>query len=116
MENNTAEEGGGIQIRLFGFSTKNRIFAGSALVVGNKAHNGGGMYISFTNFSEQNAVELDLIYIMNNTLSSSTDFCMGGGIALAFAAGTVTLPSNNAVVINRTLFGAPKVPLYCFQI
>ena len=104
VENNTAVGGGGIQIHLLDFSANNSIFAGLVFVLGNKAHAGGGMYISFTDFSEQNTVELYGVYITNNTLSPTTKACMGGGVLLLFAAGNVTMPTNNAVVIHNTYF------------
>ena len=102
--NNTAAVGGGIQIHLLGFSTRNKISAEFVLVFGNNAHDGGGMYISFRDFSEQNAVHLEVVYIARNTLNPTTNMCMGGGMLLIFAAGSVTVPTNNAVVMNHTCF------------
>ena len=102
--NSTAAIGGGIQMYLLGFSARNKIFARLVFVIGNKAHAGGGMYIRFMEFSEQNAVELGRFVIMKNTLSPTTNMCMGGGMLLIFAVGSVAMPINNAVVINQTLF------------
>ena len=104
VENNTAAMGGGIQINLLGLSAKNSILAGFILISGNRAHAGGGMFISFTDFSQQNTVDLDAVYIMNNTLSPTTNICMGGGMLLYFTTGSVTMPTNNAVVMNHTYF------------